>query len=84
VVFFGGCPAGTTLEVDTRRMHYDNLTLIAPFHFRPRDVRRAWEMLAAGTLGARRLINAKRPLAELAAVFTMLERGEVLKCAIVP
>jgi L-iditol 2-dehydrogenase len=84
VVFFGGCPAGTTLGLDTRRMHYDNLTLIAPFHFRPRDVRRAWELLAAGTLGAHRIINAQRPLAELAAVFAMLERGEVLKCAVVP
>ena len=40
VVFFGGCPAGTALSVDTRRMHYDNLTLMAPFHYRPRDVRR--------------------------------------------
>lgn len=84
VVFFGGCPAGTAVELDTRRMHYDNLTLIAPFHFRPRDVRRACDLLAAGTLGARRIINARRSLAELSAVFAMLERGEVLKCAIVP
>jgi L-iditol 2-dehydrogenase len=84
VVFFGGCPAGTALELDTRRMHYDNLTLISPFHFRPRDVRRAWELLAAGSLGADRIINAERPLTELAAVFALLERGEVLKCAVVP
>lgn len=84
VVFFGGCPAGTKLEIDTRRMHYDNLTLISPFHFRPRDVRRAWELLAAGTLGAGQIINAERPLTELAAVFAMLERGEALKCAVVP
>lgn len=84
VVFFGGCPAGTKIELDTRRMHYDNLTLIAPFHFRPRDVRRACEMLAEGIPGLRRIINARRPLAELAGVFGMLERGEVLKCAIVP
>jgi len=31
------------LGVDTRRMHYDNLTLMSPFHYRPRDVRRAYE-----------------------------------------
>jgi L-iditol 2-dehydrogenase len=84
VVFFGGCPPGTTLEIDTRRMHYDNLTLIAPFHFRPRDVRRAYELLTAGRMGAGRLVNARRPLAELPEVFAMLERGTALKCAVFP
>ncbi len=84
VVFFGGCAAGTALEIDTRRMHYDNLTLIAPCHFRPRDVRRAFELLAYGRLGADRIINAHRPLAEIAGVFEMLERGTVLKCAVIP
>jgi L-iditol 2-dehydrogenase len=84
VVFFGGCPASTALEVDTRRMHYDNLTLMAPFHFRPRDVRCAYELLAAGRLGAGRIINAHRPLAEIVEIFEMLERGAVLKCAVIP
>lgn len=84
VVFFGGCPADTALEIDTRRMHYDNLTLIAPFHFRPRDVRRAYELLAEGRLGAGRIINAHSPLADIAGVFEMLERGTVLKCAVIP
>ena len=84
VVFFGGCAAGTALEIDTRRMHYDNLTLIAPFHFRPRDVRRAYELLADGRFGAGRIINAHSSLADIAGVFAMLERGTVLKCAVTP
>lgn len=84
VVFFGGCAAGTTLEVDTRRMHYDNLTLMASFHFTPRDVSSANELLSAGTLGAGRIINARRPLAELEQVMRMLEQGTVLKCAVIP
>ena len=84
VVFFGGCPVNTALSVDTRRMHYDNLTLLAPFHFRPRDVRRAYELLCEGRLGAGRLINARRSLSELGEVFAMLERGAMLKCAVIP
>jgi len=84
VVFFGGCPLNTTLAIDTRRMHYDNLTLLAPFHFRPRDVQRAFELLCARQLGAGGVIDARRPLSELAGVFAMLERGEVLKCAVSP
>ena len=84
VVFFGGCLPGTALSVDTRRMHYDNLTLLAPFHFRPRDVRRAFELLCDGKLGAGRIVNQRRRLGELEEVFAMMERGAVLKCAVVP
>jgi L-iditol 2-dehydrogenase len=84
VVFFGGCPVDTALSVDTRRMHYDNLTLIAPFHFRPRDVQRAYQLLCGRSLGAGRIINARRRLGDLAEVFALLERSDVLKCAVIP
>jgi L-iditol 2-dehydrogenase len=84
VVFFGGCPAGTALSVDTRRMHYDNLTLLAPFHFRPGDVVRAYEILAERAIGAGAIVNAHRRLEDLPEVFAMLERGSVLKCAVIP
>jgi L-iditol 2-dehydrogenase len=84
VVFFGGCPVNTALSVDTRRMHYDNLTLLAPFHFRPRDVRKAFDDLSGNKLGAGRIINARRPLSQLAEVFTLLEESAVLKCAVIP
>jgi len=84
VVFFGGCPTGTELRVDTRRMHYDNLTLMAPFHFRPRDVRRAYELLAGRALNAGAIVNARMRLNDLAEVFSMLEKGAALKCAVIP
>jgi L-iditol 2-dehydrogenase len=84
VVFFGGCPVGTKLSVDTRLMHYDNLTLMAPFHFRPRDVRRAYELLEGRALNAGAVVNARMRLGDLGEVFAMLERGVVLKCAVIP
>jgi L-iditol 2-dehydrogenase len=84
VVFFGGCAAGTTVQLDTRRMHYDSLTLLAPFHFRPVDVRRSRELLRERQLGVDRIINSHRRLSDLAEVFELLERGEILKCAIIP
>jgi L-iditol 2-dehydrogenase len=84
VVFFGGCAADTSVQLDTRRMHYDSLTLLAPFHFRPADVRRARDLLAERKIGAGRIINERRRLSELRQVFDLLERGDVLKCAIIP
>jgi threonine dehydrogenase-like Zn-dependent dehydrogenase len=65
-------------------MHYDGLTMIAPFHYRPRDVRRSFELLSERRLGAERLINAHRSLNDLAEVFSMMDSGTVLKCAVVP
>jgi hypothetical protein len=65
-------------------MHYDNLTLLSPFHFRPRDVRAAFELLCERKLGAERIVNAHLPLSQLAELFAMLERGSVLKCAVIP
>jgi L-iditol 2-dehydrogenase len=35
VVFFGGCAPGTTVAVDTRRVHYEELTLVGAFHHTP-------------------------------------------------
>jgi L-iditol 2-dehydrogenase len=84
VIFFGGCPANTALNVDTRRMHYDNLTLLAPFHYRTRDVKRALDLLGERRLGVGRIVNGHRRLSELSEVFAMLDRGEMLKCAVIP
>jgi len=41
-------------------------------------------LLADRKLGAERLINAHRTLSDLAEVFAMMDRGAVLKCAVVP
>ena len=36
VNFFGGCPAGASITLDTTLIHYSNLTLLASFHHTPR------------------------------------------------
>ena len=84
VVLFGGCAPGTTLNVDTRRMHYDNLSLLAPFHFRRRDVKRAFQILDARETRASAIINARRSLSQISEVFSLMESGTILKCAVIP
>jgi L-iditol 2-dehydrogenase len=41
VVLFGGCASGTRASFDTKRVHYDQITLLSPFHFGTRAVRTA-------------------------------------------
>ena len=47
MVLFGGCAPGTSVRVDTRRAHYEELTLVGAFHHTPAMIRRAVELLAS-------------------------------------
>jgi L-iditol 2-dehydrogenase len=84
VVLFGGCRPGTQVRFDTQRLHYDQLQIISPFHFTPRAVRRAHELLAGGKLGAEALISGTFPLPELRTALTLHQRGEGVKFAVEP
>ena len=76
VNFFGGCAAGTTVELDTNRLHYNNLTLHASFHHRPSVCRRALDWIASGELDCAGFLTARKPLAEIVSVFSeMMNRS---------
>ncbi len=72
VVLFGGLPRGTELRVDSYRLHYEALTLRGVFHHRPRDVRRALDLLAADPARFRPLLDGETTLDGVAAA---LEAG---------
>ena len=84
VVLFGGCPPGTRVELDTYRLHYDGVTIASPFHFRPRDVARARELLLRPDVDWSRFITSRASLDETPAVFARLADGDDVKCAILP
>jgi L-iditol 2-dehydrogenase len=84
VLFFGGLPRGTTLAVDSYRLHYEDLRLVGSFHFSPRDVARAREFLLSGQLELDSLISGRFPLSELAHVMYRLREGEGIQYAIDP
>ncbi len=84
VSFFGGLPGGATLTVDAARLHYDELRLISPFHFTPRAVSSAYDLLASGTIDPTPLISARYSLDRLADAFAQLDGGDGIKYAIAP
>jgi L-iditol 2-dehydrogenase len=85
-VLFGGLPGGTRVAYDAARLHYDEVRLVSPFHFTPRDVRTAFDLLAAGALDVEPLISERFTLGALADAFARLDedRGINLKFAILP
>jgi L-iditol 2-dehydrogenase len=75
VNFFGGCPSGTTVSLDTGRIHYSNLTLLASFHHTPRTIRRALDYLEAGVVRAADFVDAECSLNELPTLFQSMAAG---------
>jgi L-iditol 2-dehydrogenase len=75
VNFFGGCPAGTTVVLDTSLIHYSNLTLLASFHHTPRTIRRALEFVEAGAVRAGDFVDGECPLSRLPELFHGMAKG---------
>lgn len=75
VNFFGGCPSGTTVTLDTALLHYSNITLLASFHHTPRAIRRALELIEAGVIRARDFVDGECALTELPQLFKSMTAG---------
>lgn len=75
VNFFGGCPAGTTITLDTTLIHYSNLRLLASFHHTPRTIRRALKFIEAGVIHAGDFVDGECPLSRLPALFASMAAG---------
>ncbi len=83
VILFGGCAGGTRASFDTRRIHYDQITLLSPFHFGTKAVLDARKWLIEG-LDLSRLITSERSLDEAVAVFGDLAAGKGMKYVFKP
>lgn len=75
VNFFGGCPAGTTITLDTTLIHYSNLTLLASFHHTPRTIRRALEYIETGVVSAADFVDGRCTLDQLPQLLKSMTAG---------
>jgi len=85
VNLFGGCPAGTKINVDTDRLHYDQITVKSSFHHRPAAFRAALSALEQGQVPPGPFIGDEKPLEELPCLFReMLHSNRTVKTHIRP
>jgi L-iditol 2-dehydrogenase len=85
VNFFGGCPDGTNLSLDTNLLHYSELTCKASFHHTPALIRKALDLVSRGYVGAKDFVNHSEPLANLLQVMQhLMSHNGHLKTAIIP
>jgi L-iditol 2-dehydrogenase len=83
VCLFGGCAAGSKAELDTHRIHYDEITLFGAFHHRPSYVRRAIELLSEGAVPSALLIDRQISLEEVVPFFAANRDAYGLKAAVI-
>lgn len=79
VVLFGGCASGTSVSFDTRRVHYDQITLISPFHFGTEAVRTARQWLLNPKMNLEPLVSGYRSLDDGERTFDDLKAGRGIK-----
>lgn len=84
VSLFGGLPSGSTATFAAGRLHYDELRIVSPFHFTPRAVSAAYELLSATRFDVKPLVTHTYPLDRIAEAFARLDAGEGMKACIEP
>jgi L-iditol 2-dehydrogenase len=84
VVLFGGCAPGTSVRVDTRRAHYEELALVGAFHHTPTAIRRAVELLESKAIDPGVLLSRRVGLGQVKEALAWMERGETMKVAVDP
>ncbi|MCS7120274.1 MAG: zinc-dependent dehydrogenase [Nitrososphaerota archaeon] len=83
-LFFGGCPSGSTIKLDTERIHYEDLTLKGIFHHTPFSVYKAFKLISSGRFNGRPLISERMRLEETEKALNKMGSGECIKIGIIP
>jgi L-iditol 2-dehydrogenase len=84
VLFYGGCPGGSVVQLPTGPLHYDQLTLLGVFHNTPYHVRLALSLLSENIWPWASLITHELALNKLHEAFELMMSRKALKVAILP
>jgi L-iditol 2-dehydrogenase len=84
VNFFGGCPSGTRITLETRPLHYGELTIKGVFHHTPAYFAQALDLINNHQVDVEVLITEQVPLSDLLTVLDRLCHKQGIKYAIIP
>ncbi len=85
VNFFGGCPTGTTIDLDTNLLHYSEITCKASFHHTPKHIGKALDLVSDGRITSEDFVNRVEPLSNLLEVMRhLMSHNGHMKTAIIP
>lgn len=79
VHLFGGCSSGTTVNIDTRRIHYDEVNVVSVFHHTPKYFREALRLISSGEVDVEKLITKTMQMKYAKKALEMHKNGEAIK-----
>jgi len=83
VNLFGGCAGGTSINIDTKLLHYSQLTIKGVLHTTPLHVNAAFELLKMGEFKEEVFVTGEFPLERVVDAIKDHASGKGLKNAIV-
>lgn len=81
--FFGGLAKGTTVAIDTNRVHYRGLTLTGTTGSSNEDYDRSLRLAASGQINLRDIVSHRFALADIGEAFATAGSGRAMKTMIV-
>lgn len=81
---FGGCKSGTKIEIDTKRLHYDQIKVLSIFHHTPKYFREALKLISENKIPVKDLITTTMPLSATETALKMQAEGKAIKVLIKP
>ena len=84
VHFFGGCPSGSSINIDTKRLHYDQIKILSIFHHTPLYFREALRLIYEEKLPVEKLITETMPLENAEEALLKHMNGEAVKILLKP
>ncbi|MDD3013904.1 MAG: zinc-binding dehydrogenase [Candidatus Gastranaerophilales bacterium] len=84
VNLFGGCKSGTKVQLDTRRVHYDEINIISVFHHTPYHIREALRLISEGQVDVTKLITHTLPIFDIDKAIKLHDEGKAIKIAMKP
>ena len=85
VCLFASLPAGrSTLSVDSRPIHYNELRVVGTSDSTPVHVAKAVSLIAAGTFPVERLVTHTLPFEKFTDAIALMESGEALRVVLTP
>jgi len=84
VLWFGGLPGGTRVEIDAARVHYGEIDLLNMHGGTVQDACEAFGMITSGTVQVAPMLNGELPLEKVELALQKMMAGEVVKMVIKP
>ena len=84
VNFFGGCPSDARVSLETRPLHYSELTLKGVFHHTPAYFAQALDLIQGRQIDVEALVTARIPLTSILEAFELLLHKQGVKYALLP